>query len=160
MSYYPNNYVNPYSNYNSQQSQLQQPQMPQMQNNQFPQMQQSQFQQPQQYNNMLKGKKVSTLEEAKASEIDFDGNTFYFPSVDNKSIYTKQVGLDGNVSILEYKLSGNVTNANQQESNQQTNSIDYINIIDKQNTIIEGLNNRLSQLENKTENLFKELGGK
>lgn len=159
MNYFPNNYnqsgyVNPYAQtYNNQQAQLQQ-----MQQQQFQQPLQNQMQQSQTLNQeVLKGKRVSTLEEAKASTIEFDGSTFYFPSVDSKSIYTKQVGLDGNVSVLEYKLAANVTDKKEET---QTNNVDYIGIIEKQNTIIEGLNNRLSQLEGKTESLFKELGGK
>lgn len=160
MNYFPNNYnqsgyVNPYAQtYNNQQSQLHQMQQPQFQQQQSLQ---NQMQQQNINQEILKGKRVSTLEEAKASTIEFDGSTFYFPSVDSKSIYTKQVGLDGNVAVLEYKLVANVTD--KKEEAQQSN-VDYVGIIEKQNTIIEGLNNRLSQLEGKTESLFKELGGK
>jgi hypothetical protein len=38
---------------------------------------------------MLKGRPVSSIEEVKASAIDFDGSVFYFPDVANKRIYTK-----------------------------------------------------------------------
>jgi hypothetical protein len=37
----------------------------------------------------IKGRPVSSLEEARASMIDFDGSIFYFPDVANKRIYTK-----------------------------------------------------------------------
>ena len=52
----------------------------------------------------LKGRPVSSIEEVKASSIDFDGTVFYFPDVANKRIYTKQINLDGTVSLLMYEL--------------------------------------------------------
>lgn len=51
--------------------------------------------QPQQ--TALKGRLVSSLEEVRATGIDFDGSVFYFPDIANKRIYTKQIG--GSVSI-------------------------------------------------------------
>lgn len=51
--------------------------------------------QPQQ--TALKGRPVSSLEEVRATGIDFDGSVFYFPDIANKRIYTKQIG--GSVSI-------------------------------------------------------------
>ena len=47
---------------------------------------------------------VSSVEEVKASPIDFDGSVFYFPDIANKRIYTKGVNLDGTVSINVYEL--------------------------------------------------------
>ena len=47
---------------------------------------------------------VSSLEEVRASPIDFDGSIFYFPDVANKKIYTKRVNMDGTVSINLYEL--------------------------------------------------------
>ena len=47
---------------------------------------------------------VSSIEEVKASAIDFDGSVFYFPDLGNKKIYTKQINLDGTASILMYEL--------------------------------------------------------
>ena len=52
----------------------------------------------------LKGHPVSSLEEAKASSIDFDGSIFYFPDVANKRIYTKQINLDGTAALNMYEL--------------------------------------------------------
>lgn len=48
---------------------------------------------------------VSSIEEVKASQIDFDGSVFYFPDIANKKIYTKSVNMDGTVSINLYELS-------------------------------------------------------
>ena len=45
-----------------------------------------------------------SIEEAKASLIDFDGTVFYFPDLANKRIYTKQINIDGTASLLMYEL--------------------------------------------------------
>ena len=47
---------------------------------------------------------VSSIEEVRASPIDFDGSVFYFPDVANRKIYTKRVNMDGTVSINLYEL--------------------------------------------------------
>lgn len=47
----------------------------------------------------LKGRPVSSLEEARAAAIDFDGSVFFFPDLANKRIYTKQINLDGTASM-------------------------------------------------------------
>ena len=47
---------------------------------------------------------VSSLEEARASVIDFDGSIFYFPDAANKKIYTKQINLDGTSLLNMYAL--------------------------------------------------------
>ncbi len=47
---------------------------------------------------------VSSVEEVRACPIDFDGSIFYFTDVANKKIYTKQINLDGTVSINIYEL--------------------------------------------------------
>ena len=52
----------------------------------------------------LKGRLVSSIDEARASSIDFDGTVFYFPDVANKCIYTKQINLDGTATLLMYEL--------------------------------------------------------
>ena len=47
---------------------------------------------------------VSSIEEVKASPIDFDGSVFYFPDLANKRIYTKQINMDGTATINMYEL--------------------------------------------------------
>ena len=47
---------------------------------------------------------VSSLDEARASVIDFDGSVFYFPDAANKKIYTKQINLDGTSLLNMYVL--------------------------------------------------------
>ena len=61
----------------------------------------------QQLNNIpigLRGRPVSSIEEVRASMIDFDGTTFYFPDAAKKSIYTKRMNLDGTASLETYRL--------------------------------------------------------
>lgn len=69
------------------------------------------------FNTGIKGHLVSSVEEVKASLIDFDGSVFYFPDMMNKKIYTKQANPDGTVSLNLYELK---------EMPEPTNSNDYI----------------------------------
>ena len=52
----------------------------------------------------IKGRPVASIEEARASIIDFDGSIFYFPDLANKRIYTKQINMDGTVILNVYEL--------------------------------------------------------
>ena len=52
----------------------------------------------------LKGRLVTSLEEARATSIDFDGSVFYFPDLANRRIYTKQINIDGTASLYVYEL--------------------------------------------------------
>lgn len=53
---------------------------------------------------MIKGRPVSSLEEARASMIDLDGSMYVFTDVANKRIYTKQILLDGTAELKTYVL--------------------------------------------------------
>lgn len=53
----------------------------------------------------LKGRPVSSLDEVRATSIDFDGSIFYFPDLTNSRIYTKQINMDGTASLKVYELS-------------------------------------------------------
>ena len=55
-------------------------------------------------NNFLKGKPVASIEEARATSIDFDGSIFFFPDLANKRIYTKQINMDGTATMQCYEL--------------------------------------------------------
>lgn len=59
---------------------------------------------PAQPQGVLKGRLVSSLEEARATSIDFDGSVFYFPDLANKRIYTKQINMDGTATLSMYEL--------------------------------------------------------
>lgn len=52
----------------------------------------------------IKGRPVSSIDEVRATSIDFDGSVFYFPDLANKKIYTKQINLDGTSTINMYEL--------------------------------------------------------
>lgn len=52
----------------------------------------------------IKGRPVSSIEEARATSIDFDGSVFYFPDLANRRIYTKQINMDGTPSFNVYEL--------------------------------------------------------
>lgn len=72
-------------------------------NQMFPQQEMMQQQVPQQMQ-MIKGRPVSSLEEARASMIDLDGSMYVFTDVANKRIYTKQIMLDGTAELKTYVL--------------------------------------------------------
>ena len=79
--------------------------------NYYPQSQQMNQQVSQGYNPAymrqapsLKGRLVASLEEARATSIDFDGSIFYFPDLANKRIYTKQINIDGTATMNVYEL--------------------------------------------------------
>ena len=63
----------------------------------------------------LKGRPVSSLEEARAATIDFDGSIFFFPDLASNRIYTKQINVDGTASLkmYEYKEIPTVENNNE-----------------------------------------------
>lgn len=53
----------------------------------------------------LKGYPVSSIEEARAAVVDFDGSIFLFPDIVNKRIYTKQINMDGTSTLNMYELT-------------------------------------------------------
>ena len=78
----------------------------------YPQQQQQQSQyaaginymQPQIQTVGLKGRPVSSIEEVRAAQIDFDGSLFVFPDIANKCIYTKQISATGSAVLNKYTL--------------------------------------------------------
>lgn len=99
-------YNYPYGMSGNVQQQLAQNRMEQLQNqynNMFPQQNMNMMQQ-QQNVQVLKGRPVSSLEEARASMIDLDGSLFVFTDIANKRIYTKQIMLDGTAELKTYEL--------------------------------------------------------
>ena len=53
---------------------------------------------------ILKGYPVSSIDEARAANIDFDGSITFFPDLNNKKIYTKQIQMDGSLAFNVYEL--------------------------------------------------------
>lgn len=110
--YTPGNYYNPQSFYMQQQQQR----LNQMQQA-FPYYNQQTYTNQQEYGMQvqgLKGRPVSSIDEAKASMIDLDGSVYVFPDINNKRIYTKQVNMDGTASLYTYVR---VENNNEQQNN-------------------------------------------
>ena len=99
-------------------------QMPQ-QNNIYGQQMQRPAYQPSTnaWNGANRIRPVSSIEEVKASVIDFDGSIFYFPDLGNKKIYTKFINLDGTASINMYELKELPANP---PADNQINSQNYI----------------------------------
>lgn len=52
--------------------------------------------------NFLRGRPVTSMEEAKVAQIEFDGALNIFTDIANKKIYTKQINLDGTSSFNVY----------------------------------------------------------
>lgn len=69
--------------------------------NYYPQIQP---QQQRSYLPNLKGRPVSSLDEVRATSVDFDGSLFFFPDIANKKIYTKQINVDGTATINMYEF--------------------------------------------------------
>ena len=61
-------------------------------------------QQPQYQPTIISGCVVTSVEEARAAQIPLDGTKVYFPSVDEKQIYMKYVGLDGAPVFITYEI--------------------------------------------------------
>ena len=85
----------------------------------------------------LKGRPVSSLDEVRASAVDFDGTISYFPDLANQKIYTKQINPDRYAILQMYEL----------KELPQTQSIaDYITR-DEFNSMVDELRKTLNQLE-------------
>ena len=69
---------------------------------QYGNMPQRQTYQSNGWNNRIRP--VSSIEEVRATSIDFDGSVFYFPDLANRKIYTKQINLDGTAQLNMYEL--------------------------------------------------------
>lgn len=85
----------------------------------------------------LKGRPVSSLDEVRASAVDFDGTISYFPDLANQKIYTKQINPDGSALLQMYELK---------ELPQAPPTADYITR-DEFNSMVEELRKTLNQLE-------------
>lgn len=94
---------------------------------------------PQNNGNSLKGRPVTSLEEARAAQIDFDGSVFFFPDIANGKIYTKQINLDGTATLKEYRTE------NAPVKEESTESKDYLGMIE--------------DLQNQIDEIKKKMGG-
>ena len=53
---------------------------------------------------VLKGRPVTSFEEARVAQIDLDGSISIFPDLGNKRIYTKRINADGTAALQTYIL--------------------------------------------------------
>ena len=124
------------------QQQLTQNRMEQLQG-QYNNMYNQNVMQSQQQQNiqMLKGRPVSSYDEAKAAMIDLDGSMFVFTDIANKRIYTKQIMLDGSVELKVYTLQEQNIKEQKQDSNYvlQTDFEEAINILKNQILELKGV---------------------
>jgi hypothetical protein len=101
-------------------------------------------------NQFLKGRPVSSFEEARAAQVDFDGSLHIFTDIGNKKIYTKQINLDGTATLNVYSLEEPTTVENQQQVEYVT-KIEFSEEIEK----IQSLLNLLIPKDNKEQLTFK-----
>ena len=104
------------------------------------------YQQPYQQPNALKGRPVTSYDEAKASMIDLDGSVFVFPDFGNGKIYTKQINLDGTATINTYTIDQDIKSSQgiAGSSKSEPNSLDLINNLQKQ---IDTLKDEIGRLQ-------------
>lgn len=100
--------------------------------------------QQQQNIQMLKGRPVSSYDEAKAAMIDLDGSMFVFTDIANKRIYTKQIMLDGSAELKVYTLQ-------EQNIKEQKQNTDYVLQSDFEEAI-NILKNQILELNGANEN--------
>lgn len=72
---------------------------------------------------VLKGRPVSSYDEAKASMIDLDGTLFVFTDIANNCIYTKQILLDGSAELKTYVLQEQKQHSTHLEQSAETMSM-------------------------------------
>lgn len=53
---------------------------------------------------IIKGRPVSSFEEARVAQIDLDGSVSFFPDLSSQKIYTKRINADGTATLNTYTL--------------------------------------------------------
>lgn len=100
----------------------------------------------QQFGSVLKGRPVSSYDEAKASMIDLDGSLFVFTDIANNCIYTKQILLDGTAELKTYVLQEQKQNINKTENKgNKTNEYVLKSDFDKMVKTLKGQINELKE---------------
>lgn len=101
---------------------------------------------------MLKGRPVSNEQEANAAMIDFDGSLFIFPDKAHGKIYTKQLGLDGNIIFERYSIDQPQEAAPMAAPTKQIDLSGYVKRSEVESLINELVEQRLSKIEQKPVN--------
>lgn len=92
----------------------------------------------------LKGRPVSSIEEARAIAIDFDGMINYFPDLANNRIYTKQFQMDGTAPLKMYILKEIPNNVKFQEKDYITRE-EFNSVISKLSTLLQNTSTEESE---------------
>lgn len=104
---------------------------------------------------ILKGRPVSNEEEANAAMIDFDGSLFVFPDKAHGKIYTKQLGLDGNIIFERYSIDQPPEAAPMAAPTKQIDLSGYVKRSEVESLVNELVEQRLSKIEQKPVNSNK-----
>ena len=65
---------------------------------------------------ILRGRPVTSFEEARVAQIDLDGSISFFPDIANKKIYTKRINPDGTAALQTYALEEKVAESIQTQT--------------------------------------------
>lgn len=108
----------------------------------------------------LKGRPVSSIEEVRAAQIDFDGSLFIFPDIANKCIYTKQISATGSAILNKYNLQNETQNTTptyvtKEEFDLIINQL-KMSIENKDNLIMQ-LNQQIATMQQPVENIKEQL---
>ena len=104
---------------------------------------------------VLKGRPVSNEQEANAAMIDFDGSLFIFPDKAHGKIYTKQLGLDGNIIFERYSIDQPTEAAPMAAPTKQIDLSGYVKRSEVESLVNELVEQRLSKIEQKPVNSNK-----
>lgn len=97
-------------------------------------------------NQYLKGRPVTSIDEAKASMIDLDGSVFIFPDYGNGKIYTKQINLDGTATLKSY-VQENFNPAPKEQEPKPKESTDLEKTVNSMQNEILFLKSQIKQLQ-------------
>lgn len=120
----------------------------QQQNNNMPNRNYQPQTMPQQQPMLLYGKYVEGLDVVKAIDTPTDGNKYFYPTVDGKTIYAKQWLPNGTAPLTRYEIV-----ADEQQKPQATNTSMDINVL------IEQINSRFDRIEKAINKPKKKEGG-
>ena len=110
---------------------------------------------------VLKGRAVTSFDEAKAAMIDLDGSIFVFPDVSNKAIYTKQINLDGTASVNVYRLEETPTSmsVNQNQGNNQKDVFAIADDISSMKEMLIDMQDKIEMLQQNSNNSNQRMKG-
>lgn len=95
---------------------------------------------------ILRGRPVSSFDEAKACMIDLDGSLFVFTDIANKKIYTKRGMLDGTAELKTYVLVDEKQHEENTLSNMESDGHRYV-LHDEFDKVLKQINRRFDDME-------------